>query len=499
MSKHTVGVPLPMVNLNQELLNILKGMKMKNTSIALVTLLALMTISPEFTEARGPGDRDRKEKEQRSFSPPQSGETRKFSPPAGPPAINRSNPPVQFSRPPSDERARQRSNPVFQQPPVSPQRVQPQLNMTPRVQQPQRPANIERPGAAPGVRPGLPDPSRSFQPRVERPQANQRQHLNAPPMSGFTPQRGQNFGRQPAQNQLRQFLNLPAGPERTPRQPGFGRIGAAALGGAAGAVALDQMLNRGKPPLQSAVPGHMPNRGYHFNERMGPGSAQAIRDNFPNRYPNTFNKTWWSQHPNLSNYYWHSRIWPYRPWNYWWRPATWIALSSWIAWNWGPPLIYNYGSNFYYDNSYVYLNGRRLCSAADYYDQAVSAIVRVPDVNDDVDQWMPLGVFALTRDPSVQSSVVIQLAISKEGIIQGTYFNGETGVTKPIKGIVEKENQRAVWTFADESGSTVIMETGVYNLTLDEAGVLVLLSKTQTEQWFLIRLKEPVEQDHALR
>ena len=176
-----------------------------------------------------------------------------------------------------------------------------------------------------------------------------------------------------------------------------------------------------------------------------------------------------------------------------------MALSSWIAWNWGPPLIYNYGSTFYYDNNYVYLNGHRLCSALDYYDQAVSATIRIPDVNDDVDQWMPLGVFALTRDPSVESNVVLQLAVNKDGIIQGTYFNGETRVTKPIKGIVEKENQRAIWTFADESGSTVIMETGVYNLTLEEAGVLVHLSKTQTEQWFLIRLKEPVGQENVIQ
>ena len=69
---------------------------MKNTSIALITLLALVMASLQFVEARGPGDRDKREKEQRSFTPPQLGTTRKFSPPAGPPAINRSNPPVQF-------------------------------------------------------------------------------------------------------------------------------------------------------------------------------------------------------------------------------------------------------------------------------------------------------------------------------------------------------------------------------------------------------------------
>ncbi len=261
---------------------------MKNTSIALVTLLAMMTASLQFVEARGPGDRDRREKEQRSFSPPQSGGAKKFSPPAGPPSINRSNPPVQFSRPPSAERARPRSNPAVRQPSFRPQAVQPQMNIAPRVQQPQRPMNVERPRPEMGPRPGLSSPMRSLQQQLPRPQVNQRQHLNAPPTRGFTPERGQGFGRRPAQNQLRQFLNLPAGPASPQRQQGLGRIGAAALGGAAGAVALDQMLNRGRQPLQSAVPGHMPNKGFQLNERMSPRSAQAIRDNFPQTLPEHF-------------------------------------------------------------------------------------------------------------------------------------------------------------------------------------------------------------------
>jgi hypothetical protein len=169
-------------------------------------------------------------------------------------------------------------------------------------------------------------------------------------------------------------------------------------------------------------------------------------------------------------------------------------LSSWIVWNWGSPLYYDYGSNFYYDNGFVYLNGRRLCSSVEYYDQAVQILADAPEVKDDAAQWMPLGVFALTQDVSKDSSMVLQLALNKDGIIQGTYYNTQEETAKPIKGLVEKQSQRAVWTFADDSNNAVIMETGIYNLTQDETQVLVHFGEKRTEEWVLIRLKEPPNQ-----
>lgn len=182
-------------------------------------------------------------------------------------------------------------------------------------------------------------------------------------------------------------------------------------------------------------------------------------------------------HPNLTRHYWHNHVWPHHPWNYWWRPATWVALSSWIVWNWGSPLYYDYGSNFYYDNGFVYLNGRRLCSSVEYYDQAVQILTDAPEVKDDAAQWMPLGVFALTQDVATDSNMVLQLAVNKDGNIQGTYYNTQEETAKPIKGLVEKQSQRAVWTFADDSNNAVIMETGIYNLTQDETQVLVHFGK----------------------
>lgn len=89
----------------------------------------------------------------------------------------------------------------------------------------------------------------------------------------------------------------------------------------------------------------------------------------------------------------------------------------------------------------------------------------------------------------------LQLAVNKDGNIQGTYYNSENDTTKPIKGMVDKQSQRAVWTFADDNNNAIIMETGIYNLTQDQTDVLVHLGKSRTEQWFLVRLTEPPAQE----
>ncbi len=478
---------------------------MNKILVILAAAMALIIAGGFESQARGPGDRERKEGEKPAFNLPQTGGLKKPGLSPGTPPVNRSGPAIQFRPQPSVERSHPRTAPNIQAPSMPRQKVQPQLNLTPGASQGKRPTNLGRPQVENYSKPNLQRPSTHIQREFSRPQSRSNQKLNAQPLQGVTPHRGQNFGRKATPNELRQFLNMPQGqvvPQSrqglgaTSNQRGFGKLGAAALGGAVGAVALDQMLGKGRTSLESAVPGHMPARGHQMNLKMTPRSAQAIRDNFPRRYPGAFTSNWWAQHPNLTRYYWHNHIWPRKPWVYWWRPATWLALSSWIAWNWGPPLIYNYGSNFYYYDNFVYLNGSRLCSAPDYYYRAVSAVDRIPEVAGEADQWMPLGVFALTRDPSQESAVVLQLAVNKDGIMQGSYYNGETGVTKPIKGVVEKENQRAVWAFADESGATIIMETGIYNLTTDETGVLVHLGENRTEQWFLARLNEPASPEN---
>jgi hypothetical protein len=105
---------------------------------------------------------------------------------------------------------------------------------------------------------------------------------------------------------------------------------------------------------------------------------------------------------------------------------------------------------------------------------------------------MPLGVFAVTQDgqaSGAQPTMLMQLVVSKQGVINGTLKNSLTGDTKSLEGAVDKASQRAAWTVSGQQ--TPVAETGVYNLTQDTAPILIHFADGQTQQWLLVRLEEP--------
>ena len=141
----------------------------------------------------------------------------------------------------------------------------------------------------------------------------------------------------------------------------------------------------------------------------------------------------------------------------------------------------------------VYVNGEQYGSADKYYNDTTQIAVSVPEMTDEQAaeiEWMPLGVFALTAEGVNASSMYLQLAVSKEGVIAGTFYNESTGATHPVEGMVDEKTQRAVWKAADGSNADVVMETGLYNLTQDQAEVLVHFGPEKTQNVLLVRLDE---------
>jgi hypothetical protein len=157
----------------------------------------------------------------------------------------------------------------------------------------------------------------------------------------------------------------------------------------------------------------------------------------------------------------------------------------------GQPVYYDYGTNLYYEGDNVYYEGEVVATADEYAQQAQTIASNVPDVESENVDWMPLGVFALTqKDGSVEDATLfMQLAISKEGIIAGTFQNTATDKATEVEGTIDQESQRAAWGPVGESWP--IMETGVYNLTENEAGALLHFEDGQTQQWTMVRLDEP--------
>ena len=200
---------------------------------------------------------------------------------------------------------------------------------------------------------------------------------------------------------------------------------------------------------------------------------------------NWWNNNWWDR------YHWHS---PYYPnFNYWgW--AAWPALTGWVGYGWQQPVYYNYGDNVYYDSGQVYYGDQPIASADEYAQQAQAIALDQPAAPPAADDWMPLGVYAVTTDgqpTDAEPSIYLQLAVSKQGVISGTFQNSDTDSAYQIEGMVDKETQRAAWVPKDKQFP--IMETGIGNLAQDTTPALIHFADGSTQQWLMVRLDKPTD------
>ena len=98
-------------------------------------------------------------------------------------------------------------------------------------------------------------------------------------------------------------------------------------------------------------------------------------------------------------------------------------------------------------------------------------------------------MFALTKPDQTKSDVSLQLAVNKQGVIRGNYTDTATKKNQVIQGSVDKQTQRVAFTVGENT--TNVVETGLYNLTKDEAPCLIHFGSERTEQWLLVRLQNP--------
>jgi hypothetical protein len=153
---------------------------------------------------------------------------------------------------------------------------------------------------------------------------------------------------------------------------------------------------------------------------------------------------------------------------------------------------YNYGDNVYYVGDQVYYGDQPVATAAEYAQQAAAIAADVPATKPAAADWMPLGVFAVTHDgepTGADPTMYLQLAVSKQGVINGTLQNTATDASHEIEGMVDKETQRAAWTPVGKEWP--IMETGIVNLTQETTPALVHFADGTTQQRLLVRLDKP--------
>jgi len=156
------------------------------------------------------------------------------------------------------------------------------------------------------------------------------------------------------------------------------------------------------------------------------------------------------------------------------------------------PMYYDYGSTAVAEGGTMYVGGEAVGTTEQYAEQAVAIADAGQQAKPAEDQdWQPLGVFAMVQGEETTAYNLFQLALNKDGIIRGNYYNALTDSVEPVAGSVDRKTRRAAWTVGGRKAP--VYEAGLANLTKDETTMLVHFGNDKSQQMSLIRIEEPKE------
>ncbi len=189
---------------------------------------------------------------------------------------------------------------------------------------------------------------------------------------------------------------------------------------------------------------------------------RRIRDHRP-ELNNWFGNNFFERHHYHPHYYVD---------NSWYSPS-WQVINVFFGWGGLTPIYYEQGYPIYISS----------------YQNYVEVAPQTPPPV--VDNWLPLGVFAVAEnvDEASSSNMFIQLAVNKDEVIGGTYYNATLDQTIPIDGVIDRETQQAFWWLADNPEG-LLMYTGLFNLTLDVVPIQSNYPDGTEQSWVLVKLSE---------
>ena len=229
----------------------------------------------------------------------------------------------------------------------------------------------------------------------------------------------------------------------------------------------------------------LPARTQYLTQRTA--LAKSVRTSLAQRTAVMFTPSWWLTRKPLWN---HCR-WHYlhtRPATYWWGWATWSTLNNWVVYDYSEPWEYEYNYNVVFDEDAVFINEEPVATAEDYIEIGEElAGDPLPDT-EAKDDWLPLGVFAIaTSDSDRTPEMLLQLVMSKDGKISGSYYHWETQSLRMVHGSVDKETQRVAFLIGE--GNNNVVEVGLAGLAEDETPMWVHFGGERTQTWTLIRIE----------
>ncbi len=247
-----------------------------------------------------------------------------------------------------------------------------------------------------------------------------------------------------------------------------------------GAEHVHQFIQHANAQPMRPAAGRAPS--FEHNAQIAHHTNQAWHHLHPqsNQY---FNGQFFNQHNYHPNYY-HAGT-------NWWRGSNWGNVNSWVGGGWAYPIYYDdsgYPVSINTENDY----GPPYGGYGPDEEQPPLAGEEPAPPGPPTGDWLPLGVFiaAKSEEQAPYSSMYVQLALNRSGIISGTYYNAATNIPREIVGQIDKSRQEAVWLLADNSASP-LMTTGLYNLTQGLVPVQVHFPDGTSQPWVLVRLQQP--------
>ncbi len=100
-------------------------------------------------------------------------------------------------------------------------------------------------------------------------------------------------------------------------------------------------------------------------------------------------------------------------------------------------------------------------------------------------KFLSLGVFSVAPKDQTEASAMLHLAVNKDGILRGSYYDLLSNQEHDIEGAIDKTTQRAAWTVAPHG--EVVFETSLKELTEETGPLAVFYENGETRQWTLAR------------
>ncbi len=107
-------------------------------------------------------------------------------------------------------------------------------------------------------------------------------------------------------------------------------------------------------------------------------------------------------------------------------------------------------------------------------------------VGNDV-EFLPLGVYALAPPDQDDATAMLQLAVSKDGVVRGSYYDLVSDQGQTIQGAVDKKTERVAFTIGKKG--TTVFETRLADLTGPEGEVSLHFPDGGASDWLLARFE----------